>query len=253
MIEVTTQMEFDAAVKAGHLEIRIIASAHLWITVSTPSNVNVEARGSSHVEAWESSHVVAWGSSHVEAWGSSHVEARESSHVVAWESSHVVAWGNVFIRLFSAVKVKCAASVIVIVHGSNEAIEGGQKHIAVKPKTAKEWCLFWGVKVTKSIAVVFKGVNKDWVSPKGTSYKPGTSPVAPDWDGGKVECGGGLHFSPCPSMTLEFNAAAEKFVACPIKLQDIVVHPDGSYPQKIKAKGVTGGKCYEVDREGNKI
>lgn len=85
------------------------------------------------------------------------------------------------------------------------------------------------------------------------NYTPGTSPTAPDWDGGEAECGGGLHFSPAPAMTLEFHSKAKKFVACPIKLKDIVVHPDGSYPHKIKAKGVTGGKCYEVDREGKTV
>jgi hypothetical protein len=163
-----------------------------------------------------------------------------------------VAWGNVFVRVYAALKVKCSSSVVIINHGDTK-IEGGHQVKATKPKTVRQWCSFWGVKVTKTVAIVFKGVNDDWKSPRGADYTPGTSPIAEDWDGGKQECGKGLHFSPCPSMTLEFHSTAKKFVACPIKLKDIAVHPEGSYPQKIKAKGVTGGKCYEVDREGNAI
>jgi hypothetical protein len=77
-------------------------------------------------------------------------------------------------------------------------------------------------------------------------------PEAKDWDGMARECGGGLHFSPHPVMALEFNTSAVKFVACPVALEDIVVHKNAQYPQKIKAKRVCA-PIWEVDREGNAI
>ncbi|MFO0919463.1 MAG: hypothetical protein U0872_14280 [Planctomycetaceae bacterium] len=66
------------------------------------------------------------------------------------------------------------------------------------------------------------------------SYTPGSVPVAPDWDGGEKECGGGLHFSPHPVMTEEFISDPKRFCACPVLLSDIAVHPDGYSPQKVK-------------------
>jgi hypothetical protein len=101
---------------------------------------------------------------------------------------------------------------------------------------------------------LFKGVKEDFFSPRGVSYAPGTTPSAPDWDGGKIECGGGLHFSPCPTMTLEFISSEEckHFLACPVALADIAVHPRGQYPQKVKASGLAL-PCYEVDRRGKPV
>lgn len=81
---------------------------------------------------------------------------------------------------------------------------------------------------------------------------PRSVPAAPDWDGGNRECGGGLHFSPHPRMTSEFHSEAKHFLACPVALADMAVHPDGQYPQKCKA-----AKCcapvYEVDIDGRPI
>ena len=102
----------------------------------------------------------------------------------------------------------------------------------------------------------FKAVGDDWCSTNRTpagkriSYKPGTKPKAPDWDGGGAECGGGLHFSPSPHHALEFNPEATRFVGCPVLVSEIVVHPNGVYPSKVKAPRVYG-KCFEVDLDGN--
>jgi hypothetical protein len=41
-------------------------------------------------------------------------------------------------------------------------------------------------------------------------------------------------------------------MACPVALKDIVVHPDGLYPDKIKAKGCCA-PVWEVDSDGNKV
>ena len=138
-----------------------------------------------------------------------------------------------------------------MIHGKAKTLKGGKHTQAFKPKTPKEWCEHYGVDVTKGVAVLYKALNADFISPRGMSYAPGTIPIAPDWDGGKAECGGGLHFSPHPKMALAFNPGAKLFAACPVKLTDIAVHPDGDYPEKVKAS-----KCcasvWQVDRNGKK-
>ena len=217
-IEVRSQAEFDACIAVGNIAIVIDC--------------------------------------HVEARGNSSVEARENSSVVAWENSSVVAWGNVFIRLFSALKITASASVLIMLHGKAKSITGGKRVKAAVPTTATKWCAHWGVKVTKGIALVFKGVDDDYSTDHARQhyifYTPGTKPQADDWDGGREECGGGLHFSPIPKMALEFNPQATRFVACPVRLKDISVHTDARYPQKIKAKGCCA-PVYEVDKNGKRL
>jgi hypothetical protein len=238
------------------------------------SQPHVVARESSqpHVVAWGSSqpHVVAWGSSqpHVEAWGSSqphvvawgssqpHVVARESSqpHVVAWESSqpHVVATGYAQLSLAGAVIVTAGPTNAVLARGTGAKITGGNI-IRYDVATPEEWCEYYGVAVVGGVATLYKAIQDDYRSTHGISYAPGSSPVAPDWDGGKAECGGGLHFSPHPVMALEFCPDAKRYVACPVALEDMrPPHDDDSYPQKIKAKRVCG-PVVEVDRYGKPI
>ena len=123
---------------------------------------------------------------------------------------------------------------------------------AIKPISSVEWCEFYGVDVTDNVAVLFKALNDEFVSPHGVDYSPGLTPVAADWDGGIKECGGGLHFSPHPLMARDFNWKAKKFAACPVNVNDIVVHPDGSYPEKVKAKGCCA-PTWEVDKYGNRV
>ena len=225
-IEVHSQAQFDACVKAGNIAIVIGCHVVAW--------------GNSSVEARESSSVVAWG----------------NSSVVAWENSSVVAWGNVFIRLFGALKINASAHVVIMLHGKAKQIIGGKRIKANKPKTPQEWCSHHGVSVKDGIATLFKAVDEDYSTSKARKvnvfYKPGEVPIAPDWDGGKAECGGGLHFSPTPYLALSFNYDAKKFVACPVELKDISVHPDGDYPDKVKAKGCCA-PVYEVDRKGNRL
>jgi len=53
-------------------------------------------------------------------------------------------------------------------------------------------------------------------------------------------------------MTREFHGGATKFLACPVVLSDIAVHPNGDYPQKVKARGCCG-ETYEVDIDGKRV
>ena len=241
-IECKSQAELDAALKVPNARIVLRGDGSFYFQIS--GQAHVVARGSSHVEAWGSSHVVARESSHVVARGSSHVEA--------WESSHVDAWGHIFVRALSALcKIRASASVAVMLH-KDAPVNGGQQIKAVQPRTPAEWCAFHGVKVTDGVAILFKGVNDQFMSPKGGNYTPGTVPVAADWDGGKKECGGGLHFSPHPLMTREFIPSPMHYIACPVALADIAVHPDGDYPHKIKARGCVA-PVWECDIDGNRI
>ena len=233
------------------------------------SQPHVEARGSSqpHVVAWGSSqphveasgssqpHVVAWGSSqpHVVAWGSSHphVVARESSqpHVVATQCVQLAVDGHAA----TPVAIKASADVAVAYSGK-VAVEGaGFVREYKKPQTAEEWCAHYGVEVTDGVAVLFKALEEDWRGSHKTkvTYEPGSIPAAPDWDP-EPECGGGLHFSPRPIFALDFCERATRFVACPVSVAEIVVHPDGQYPAKVKAPRCAA-PVWEVTRWGARV
>ena len=185
------------------------------------------------------------------AGDSATVHAWDSATVHAGDSATVRAWENVFVRLLSHfVSIKASASVVILAHAETKQVEGGRVIKAVKPKTAAGWCAHHMVRVDNGIATLFKAVGNDFISPHGISYAPGTTPVAPDWDGGKEECGGGLHFSPQPFMALSFNNDAKKFVACPVRLEDIVVHSSSAFPEKVKAKGCAA-PVWECDIDGN--
>src|SRR3990167_1371056 len=155
-------------------------------------------------------------------------------------------------RLWGDVTAKLSATCSAVIHGDTAKITGGHQ-VKVPRQSVEDWCDYYGVTITKGVVVLYKAVRSDFSASRGgVSYQPGTTPAAPDWDGGKEECGGGLHFSPSPGMALEFFGEAKRFVACPIKLSEIVVHWNGDYPQKVKAAGCCG-PVYEVTRHGDRI
>jgi hypothetical protein len=273
MIRVSTQKELEAALKkteGGRKERVIIENTKGWLRL--PPNSSVVAR--------ENSSVVAWGNSSVEAWGNSSVVARENSSVVAWENSSVVAWGNssVVARENSSVvarensctralspwsTTKASKYAVVIQHDPAAKISGGQIIQAHRPTDGRDWCEFYGVEIRKGgnlsrklagqdVAILFKATGPDFATRNGVAYVPGTAPEAPDWDGGKEECGGGLHFSPHPRLAREFREDAEHFVACPVLVSDICVHPEASMPEKTKAPRLCA-PCWEVDLKGERI
>jgi hypothetical protein len=213
-------------------------------------------RGSSHAELWGSSHAVLWdsshavlrGSSHAVLWDSSHAELRDSSHAELRDSSHAVLWDSSHAEL---------RSPLVAVHKqinswSKPKVTGKGVVIEVLPcKTPEEWCERYGLKVSRGAATLYKALDADLKATRNFAYPIGETVAAPDWDGGVAECGGGLHFSPSPAHALDFNREAKRFVACRVKLADIAVHEDATYPAKVKAK-----RCrvlYEVDRRGEKV
>ncbi|MEN6532151.1 MAG: hypothetical protein ABFD89_00715 [Bryobacteraceae bacterium] len=260
MITVSTQAELDLALQNPNAEISITGAIGRLTANIFYGAPYIEVGGSVdlHITARDSSqpHITAWGSSqpHITAWESSqpHIEARGSSrpHIEAWGSSqpHIEAWGYVQLSVFGAVIAKVSAKCSVLIHGTKAKVKGG-KQTRVVIRTPKDWCEYYGVKVVRGIATLYKALDADYKSPRAFAYLPGTTPAAPDWDGGKAECGGGLHFSPSPAMALEFYPGAVKFAACPVRLKDIAIHPDGDYPRKCKASGICK-PIYEVDREG---
>ena len=128
-------------------------------------------------------------------------------------------------------------------------VSGGTSEI-IDIDSPEGWCKFYGVKVSKGMALVYKAVDSNYMSERGTSYAPGSTPQAPDWDGGIKECGGGLHFSPTPRMALCFNSSATKFLGCWVKLGDLRGGNESDhYPEKCKSKGVAV-PCFEVDING---
>ena len=239
-IKVATQAEFDACVKAGNIAVCI--SGHF------------EASGRATVRAFDSATVTAFDSATVEASDSATVTASGSATVTAFDSATVTAFGRVFVRLFSALKITATAQVVILREPRSRGdVDGGHVVQASAPKTAAHWCEDHGVEVKDGIAILYKGVSDAFISPRGGNYRPGTTPMAPDWDGGQAECGGGLHFSPRPAMTLQFANNAERFVACPVALADMrAPKDDDEYPAKIKARGCCA-PVWEVSLKGERI
>jgi hypothetical protein len=229
------------------------------------SQPHVVARDSSqpHVVAWESSqpHVVARDSSQprVEAWESSqpHVEAWDSSqpHVEAWDSSqpHVEADGLSLLHVRGPVEVRASDQVVLNVEGSQARVVGGIVRAVPAVLSAEAWCKHYGLEVSGGVVILLKAVDYSFTSPNGVLYLPGSTPEAKDWDGGRKECGGGLHFGPSVSAARGFNPDAQRYLACPVQLSDC--RPPGEndrYPQKIKARGCCA-PVYEVDIFGRPV
>ena len=259
-VECRSAEEVYAAVAAGDIAVVTVHDLRLVFTGDPMAVLEGEALKSAHVEAWGSAHVVARESAHVVAWGSAHVVARESAHVEAWGSAHVVAWGSAHVEARGSAHVEAwgsahvEASKFVTIHQYSElaTIHGGVVIYIENPKTAVDWCEYYGVPIANGVAVLFKAVNNAYLSPHGMSYEPGSIPAAPDWDGGAAECGGGLHFSAHPLMAKEFAAEATRFIACPVLVSEIAVHPRAEYPNKVKAPRCAA-PVWEVDAYGARI
>jgi hypothetical protein len=203
------------------------------------------------VTAYGSAQVTAYGSAQVTACGSSQVRACDSAQVRACDSAQVRACGSAQVTAYDSAQVRATNYVAITIHGKNSKVRGGIKIKMPKITTPAQWCEFYGVEVKRGVAILYKGADDDFKSPRGAIYKPGTVTEADDWDGGERECGGGLHFSPRAFMALQFVNAATKFVACAVELKDMAVHWDGDYPQKCKARACRN--LFECDQDGNEI
>jgi hypothetical protein len=156
------------------------------------------------------------------------------------------------LRVRGNATIVAAVTVAICILGGNPQITGGGYIHRVDCSTPAKWCEHYGVAIVDGFALLAKGVQAAYTSARGAVYAPGKKVNAPDWDGGARECGGGLHFSPRPSMTREFERAPKHFLICPVKLTDIAVHPDGDYPQKVKARAVSA-PIWECDEDGKPL
>jgi len=228
--------------------VRVLSSAQ----VTASGQVHVWAWGQAAVTGLEDSAIEAWGSATVMATGSGTVEARENAIVLAGGTVRVRAVGGAMVRARGRAQIEATDGVSITRHSRAATVSGGRVTDAVRFATPQEWCEYYGVEVNDGVAILFKAVDEDFNSYHGMPYRPGTEPSAPDWDGGEQECGGGLHFSPRPTFALPRPTDSMRFVACPVRLEDIVVFPQGDYPDQVKAPAVCA-PVYEVDEDGRPV
>jgi hypothetical protein len=174
------------------------------------------------------------------------------------------AQGAAIVGLYGEGEVNAGPNVTVIVHGLRTKVVGGVVHQIPEIVTPTDWADFYGVPIVDGkqfkeelagaeVVVLFKAVDDKWQANHNQfPYIPGTEPQAPDWDDGVKECGGGLHFSPQPFYARRFHSNATKFVGCPVRLADIVVHKEPQYPDKTKAPGVCA-PVFEVTIDGERV
>jgi hypothetical protein len=229
-------------------KVRALSSAR--VTVS--EEARAWAWGTAAVTARDNARIEAWGSATVIANGSGTVEARENAFVAAGGSVRVKAFGASMVRARGRAQIEAADGVSITRHSHGVEVTGGHVTDVVRFATAEEWCRHYGVDVVNGVATLYKAVDQDFNSYHGTSYRPGSEPYAPDWDGGERECGAGLHFSPRPVFALPRPGDSMRFVACPVRLEDMVAHPQGDYPDQVKARGVCG-PVYEVHEDGTPV
>ena len=276
-IEVKSQQELNEVCAKGDIAIvrQGVYEAYGSAQVTACGSAHVTACDSAHVTAYDSAHVTACDSAHVTACGSAQVRAYDSAQVRAYDSAHVTACGSAQVRAYDSAQVRAYDSAQVTACGSAQVRAYGSaqvtasKQVAVtitgKPKvtggiqikykgptTARQWLDNYGVKAVKGVVTLYKIVRDDFKSQYGTSYAPGSTPKADDWDGGKAECGRGLHFCPDPTLCIQFDSMGTKFIACPVKVSEIAVHKDPQYPTKIKAPRVCS-PTWEVDIFGKSV
>ncbi len=213
--------------------------------VTACDSSQVRACGSSQVRAYDSSQVTACGSSQVRAYDSSQVTAYDSSQVTACGSSQVTAYDSSQVRAYDSSQVTACDYVAVTRTNPHIKVSGGVVIDVPDLNDAVEWCRYYGIDVKRGVATVFKAVDDDYKSGYGADYTPGKKPKADDWDPTPT-CGGGLHFSPRPFMALDYAGGATRFLACRVKVSEMVALGD-----KIKAPRVLS--CVEVNEDGNAI
>ncbi|MGO4984651.1 DUF7666 domain-containing protein [Collinsella sp. Sow4_E3] len=219
-------------------------------TVTSYGSSTVRAYDSSTVRACGSSTVRAYDSSTVRACGSSTVTACGSSTVRAYDSSTVRAYGSSTVRAYDSSTVTARPGVAVHLHSRRATVTGGVliDHTN-EPTNPAEWCAYHGIKVTDGIATVYKAVGDDWCSPHGTSYAPGSTPEAPDWEDSN-NCGGGLHFSPTPVEATAYHPEATRWLAVGVSVADL--RPILGGTPKCKAPRVAT-PCRPVTIDGDPI
>jgi hypothetical protein len=236
--------------------------------VTAWENSQVTARENSQVTAWGNSQVTAWGNSQVTAWENSQVTARENSQVTARENSQVTAWGNSQVTAWENSQVTArensqvtawgnsqvtASGLALAIVRSKNAKARGNTHVIKYPKTIKEWCDIYGIKISKGKINVYKAVDENFCSRDYFKYEIGKKATDQLWNPSTdIECGYGLHFCWDPIACEQFNNKPGHYLLCEVDMKSIAFF-DGEpqYPEKIRAK-----ECKvicEVDRQGKRL
>ena len=179
------------------------------------------------------------------------VRAYGSATVYAYGSATVRAYGSATVHAHGPATVHAGTGAAVLLHNSYATITGGVviDHTTERDMTPAQWCEYHGVTVIDDTAYVYKAVNDEWTTGRGTGYSPGSTPSAPDWRDDQ-SCGGGLHFSPTPAQALDYHPEATRFVRVGVALDTL--RPIHSGTAKCKAPKVTVA-CVEVDLDMNLI
>jgi hypothetical protein len=255
------QAEVNAALAAGNYP-EIVGDAQIVISdnsrVTAYDNSQVTAYNSSRVTALDNSQVTASGSSQVTALGNSRVTAYDNSQVTAYNSSRVTALDNSQVTAldnsrvtaYNSSRVTASRFVAVTKLSISVRVTGGVQIVPTTPTNAAEWAGDYGATLEDGLLFVAKAVRQDGRSSKGTTYAVSELVEAEDWDGGKAECGGGLHFCATPRESRDrFDPEATRFFWCAVPAADIVFCADPLFPAKVKAPW-----CFvlaECDVDGN--
>jgi hypothetical protein len=272
-IKCYTQAELDAAVKNltpgdwiscydGKFEISGSAqvTAYNFAQVTAFNFAQVRAYNFAQVTAFNFAQVRAFNSAQVRAFDSAQVTAFNSAQVRAYNFAQVTAFNSAQVTAFNSAQVRAYNFAQVTAYGKNSVVSvhgkyakvTGQNIITIQPvATLDEWFGEYGLDVLGGVVTLFKALDANFNSSHSFNYAPGSVPVAPDWDGGIAECGGGLHFCPTPGHALSFQSGV-KFAACPVRVEDIAFHTNAEYPTKVKAKGCCA-PVWECDINGKRI
>ena len=235
--------------------LRESSSAVLWGSSRAElwESSSAVLRESSRAVLWESSSAVLRESSSAVLWGSSRAVLWGSSRAVLWESSSAVLWESSSAHAYAKSKVKASPLCAVFMHESTVDISGGVviDHSSIGDMDGPAWCEYYGVKISRGIATVYKAVNDQWTTSRGFDYSPGSKPSCDDFRADNT-CGGGLHFGPTPSHAKAYFSDATKFVAVGVKVSELQpIHIDGDVA-KCKAPRVVRA-AVEVDIDGNVV
>ena len=248
---VKTQKQLDKALETGAEVIHIESERGVWLAVSASGSATVRATGSATVRAYGSATVRATGLATVRACGSATVHASDSATVHAYDSPTVHACGSATVRACGSATVRAYdsatvhaydsatvhATKFVAIHLHSQRVTlNGNGHVidvtAIDLTNPAQWCEYTGAEVEGDIAYLYKAVNDQWTTERGTIYAPGATPEAPDWDTAPT-CGGGLHLCSTPGGALRFNEDATRFVRCGVRLNEMVCLGD-----KVKVKQI---------------
>lgn len=245
--------------------VHVLASGNCLVLAT--DHATVVARGHVTVTATTAAKVVAYDSVSVDAGGYSRVEATGTTTITASGSSAIIAAGNTYVTAFGATRVRASAQALVRDRNSYGKITTtSSTTLITSTGTARctargvytssaDWCEKHGVTIADDNTVVlYKAVNKEFISTHHALYKPGSWTVAHDWDGTFRECGGGLHFSARPFLALGYHGLDKdnvRFVACRVRVDQIANFREPSFPDKVKAEMCFN--LYECDLFGNQL